>query len=297
MRIRIIDAFADRPFVGNPAAVCLLDTDSWPDQYWMQQVAAEMNLAETAFAHPLPESADAHWALRWFTPAVEVDLCGHATLATAHALHSDRKAPNTVRFSSRSGILIAHTHPDSTITLDFPAAPVTEIPTPSGLPEALSAKPDAVYGTGALGDLLAVFADETGVRTLAPDFTTLAQLARRDGIRGVIATAPASDSTSGYDFVSRFFAPAVGIPEDPVTGSAHTALGPYCQAAWAGTTSPAYRHPPAPAWFAPPSAVTGSTSQGARSRSSTAPCTTSSEPYAGRRWSSLAHGVADLGVA
>jgi PhzF family phenazine biosynthesis protein len=145
-------------------------------------------------------------------------------------LHSDRKAPNTVRFSSRSGILIAHTHPDSTITLDFPAAPVTEILTPGGLPEALSAKPDAVYGTGALGDLLAVFADETGVRTLAPDFTTLAQLARRDGIRGVIATAPASDSTSGYDFVSRFFAPAVGIPEDPVTGSAHTALGPY----WSG---------------------------------------------------------------
>lgn len=230
MRIRIIDAFADRPFVGNPAAVCLLDTDSWPDQCWMQQVAAEMNLAETAFAHPLPESADAHWALRWFTPAVEVDLCGHATLATAHALHSDRKAPNTVRFSSRSGILIAHTHPDSTITLDFPAAPVTEILTPGGLPEALSAKPDAVYGTGALGDLLAVFADETGVRTLAPDFTMLAQLARRVGIRGVIATAPASDSTSGYDFVSRFFAPAVGIPEDPVTGSAHTALGPY----WSG---------------------------------------------------------------
>jgi PhzF family phenazine biosynthesis protein len=297
VRIRIIDAFADRPFVGNPAAVCLLDTDSWPDQYWMQQVAAEMNLAETAFAHPLPESADAHWALRWFTPAVEVDLCGHATLATAHALHSDRKAPNTVRFSSRSGILIAHTHPDSTITLDFPAAPVTEIPTPSGLPEALSAKPDAVYGTGALGDLLAVFADETGVRTLAPisprwpslpAATASAESSPPPRRRIQPAATTSSRAFSPPPSVSpRIRSPAVRTPPWAPTG----------QAAWAGTTSPAYRHPPAPAWFAPPSAVTGSTSQGARSRSSTAPCTTSSEPYAGRRWSSLAHGVADLGVA
>jgi PhzF family phenazine biosynthesis protein len=230
IRIRIIDAFTDRPFAGNPAAVCLLDAGSWPDEAWMQEVAAEMNLSETAFAHPLVNSADADWALRWFTPTVEVDLCGHATLATAHALHSDRGAPGTVRFRSRSGILIAHTHHDGTVTLDFPAAPATEVPIPDGLPEALSAKPGATYGTGALGDLLAVFPDEAAVRTLTPDFAALIDLARRDGIRGVIATAPASDPSSGYDFVSRFFAPAQGIPEDPVTGSAHTALAPY----WSG---------------------------------------------------------------
>jgi PhzF family phenazine biosynthesis protein len=117
MRIRIIDAFTDRPFAGNPAAVCLLDTDRWPDERWMQQVAAEMNLAETAYAYPLPGSADADWALRWFTPTVEVDLCGHATLATAHALHSDQRAACAVRFSTRSGILIAHIRHDGAITL------------------------------------------------------------------------------------------------------------------------------------------------------------------------------------
>ena len=226
VRIRIIDAFTDRPFAGNPAAVCLLDADAWPDEGWMRQVAAEMNLAETAFAHPLPEGADADWALRWFTPTVEVDLCGHATLATAHALRSDCETTGTIRFSSRSGVLITHTYDDGTITLDFPAAPATEMSIPDGLIEALNAKPEAVYGTGALGDLLTVFPDEAGIRALAPDFTALACLTRRDGIRGVIATAPA-DPGSGYDFVSRFFAPAQGIPEDPVTGSAHTALAPY----------------------------------------------------------------------
>jgi PhzF family phenazine biosynthesis protein len=106
VRIRVIDAFTDRPFTGNPAAVCLLDGDAWPDAGWMQQVAAEMNLAETAFAYPLQHSTGADWALRWFTPTVEVDLCGHATLATAHALRSDGRASGTVRFSSRSGVLI-----------------------------------------------------------------------------------------------------------------------------------------------------------------------------------------------
>jgi PhzF family phenazine biosynthesis protein len=230
MRIRIIDAFTDRPFAGNPAAVCLLDTDVWPDESWMRQVAAEMNLSETAFAHPLPERADADWALRWFTPTVEADLCGHATLATAHALHSDRGDPGTVRFRSRSGVLITHTHHDGSITLDFPSAPATEVPLPDGLTEALNAKPDTTYSTDALGDLLAVFPDEAGIRALTPDFTALARLARRDGLRGIIATARTADSGSGYDFVSRFFAPAQGIPEDPVTGSAHTALAPYWSA-------------------------------------------------------------------
>jgi len=164
MRIRIIDAFTDRPFAGNPAAVCLLDTGNWPDETWMQQVAAEMNLAETAFAHSAPAGADVDWALRWFTPTVEVDLCGHATLATAHALHDDRGIPGTVRFGSRSGVLVAHTHHDGTITLDFPAAPVVEAVVPDGLADALGAILDATYGTGALGDLLAVVPDESAVQ-------------------------------------------------------------------------------------------------------------------------------------
>ncbi len=230
MRIRVIDAFTDRPFAGNPAAVCLLETTAWPDEAWMRQVAAEMNLSETAFARPVPEKVDADWALRWFTPTVEVDLCGHATLATAHALRSDRGTPGTVRFSSRSGVLIAHTHDDGAVTLDFPAAAATEVAVPDGLADALNSKLDTAYNTGALGDLLVVFSDEAAVRALAPDFTALARLSRRDGIRGIIATAPAADPGSGYDFVSRFFAPTVGIPEDPVTGSAHTALAPY----WSG---------------------------------------------------------------
>jgi PhzF family phenazine biosynthesis protein len=226
MRIRIIDAFTDRPFAGNPAAVCLLDGGAWPDETWMRQVAREMNLSETAFAHPLPSGADADWALRWFTPAVESNLCGHATLATAHALHTDRKTAGTVRFSSRGGILTAHTDHDGTITLDFPAASIAQAAVPDLLAESLGAKPEATYGTGALGDLLVILPDETAVRGLTPDFTAVARLTRKHGIRGIITTAP-SDSGNGYDFVSRFFAPADGIPEDPVTGSAHTALAPY----------------------------------------------------------------------
>jgi PhzF family phenazine biosynthesis protein len=227
MRIRIVDAFTDRPFAGNPAAVCLLDAGTWPDEVWMRRVAAEMNLSETAFAHPLPDGAGADWALRWFTPTVETKLCGHATLATAHALHSDRSATGTVSFSTLSGVLLAHIDDDGTITLDFPAAPPTDAPVPDGLAEALGVKPEATYGTGILGDLLAVVGDESTVRALAPDLIALARLIHRDGIRGVIATAPAADPDRGYDFVSRFFAPADGIPEDPVTGSAHTVLGPY----------------------------------------------------------------------
>ena len=226
MRIRVIDAFTDRPFAGNPAAVCLLDDGDWPPKEWMHRVAAEMRHSETAFAHPLPAGGDADWALRWFTPAVETHLCGHATLATAHALHEDRGAPGTVRFSSLSGVLVTHTRADGSITLDFPAAPATEVPVPDGLIDALGARPEATYATGALRDLLAVFGDEAAVRALAPDAAAVARVARRDGIRGVIATAEAADG-GGHDFVSRFFAPGDGIPEDPVTGSAHTALAPY----------------------------------------------------------------------
>jgi PhzF family phenazine biosynthesis protein len=226
MRIRIIDAFTDRPFAGNPAGVCLLDSGTWPDEAWMRLVAAELN-HETAFARPLPGGADADWALRWFTPAAESNLCGHATLATAHALHADRAMPLTVRFASSFGLLTARTRLDGTITLDFPAASPAETPAPDGLAQALGARPRATYRTGALGDLLATLGDEAAVRSLKPDFTAIARLAHRNGIRGIIVTAAPADRHSGYDFVSRYFAPASGIPEDPVTGSAHTALAPY----------------------------------------------------------------------
>jgi PhzF family phenazine biosynthesis protein len=227
MRIRIIDAFTDRPFSGNPAAVCLLDTDAWPEEAWMRQVAAELNLPMTAFAYPLPATADADWALRWFNPVIEESLCGHATLATAHALHHDRGGPGTVRFSTRSGVLVAHTDEDGTITLDFPAADLTEIPIPDGLAKALGVEPEATYDTGSLGDVLAILPDEATVRAVTPDFNAIAQVTARDGIRGITITAAASDPERGYDFVSRFFSPANGLPEDSVTGSAHTALARY----------------------------------------------------------------------
>ncbi|WP_055586773.1 PhzF family phenazine biosynthesis protein [Peterkaempfera griseoplana] len=223
MRIRIIDAFADRPFTGNPAAVCLLEQAGWPEETWMRQVAAEVNLSETAFAHPLPPGADADWALRWFTPAVEVGLCGHATLATAHALHQDGALPDDgVRFTTLSGVLTARHESDGTFTLDFPAAPTDPVAAPKGTAEALGADVVAAYDTGALGDLLVEVADERTVRELAPDLAAVAAL----GPRGVIVTAAAARPGDGYDFVSRFFGPAVGIAEDPVTGSAHTALAP-----------------------------------------------------------------------
>lgn len=226
MRIRVIDAFTDRAFAGNPSAVCLLDTPEWPDEQWMRQVAMEMKHSETAFAYPLPDGAEADWALRWFTPADEVDLCGHATLATAHALRADRGA-GTIRFTSRSGVLITHSRDDGTITLDFPTATLTETPLPNGLAEAIGAKPDITYLTGSLGDLLAVFTDEAAVRALSPDPRALSGVTSAGTFRGLITTAPAADPDSGYDFVSRFFTPDFGIPEDPVTGSAHTALAPY----------------------------------------------------------------------
>jgi PhzF family phenazine biosynthesis protein len=216
MRIRIIDAFTDRPFAGNPAAVCLLDGPDWPDAAWMQQVATEMNLSETAFSRPEP-GPDADRGLRWFTPAVEVRLCGHATLATAHALRSDGLLKGRVRFATRAGVLTAEAADDGTITLDFPIAPVTPITPPDGLADALGVDALAVFDTGALEDIVVEVRDAAAVRDLRPDHTRLAELTRR----GVVVTAEGSD---GFDFISRFFAPAVGIPEDPVTGSAHTAL-------------------------------------------------------------------------
>ncbi|MHC0432859.1 PhzF family phenazine biosynthesis protein [Streptomyces sp. O3] len=223
MRIRIVDAFTDRPFAGNPAGVLLLD--AFPSDDRLQRIAAEINLSETAFAHPLPAGGAADWALRWFTPTAEVDLCGHATLATAHVLSGDADGTGgAVRFSTRSGVLTTTAHGDGSHTLDFPTAPLTEVAVPTGVPEALGAEPLAAYDTGPhVGDLLVELADEKTVRALAPDLRALVAHSRR----GIIATAPAEDPASGYDFVSRCFFPRVGIDEDPVTGSAHTALAPY----------------------------------------------------------------------
>ncbi|MFI8344727.1 PhzF family phenazine biosynthesis protein [Streptomyces sp. NPDC085639] len=229
MRIRIVDAFTSRPFTGNPAGVCLLPAGPWPDDGWLGRTAAELNHPETAFALPLPAGGRADWEIRWFTPLVEANLCGHATLATVHTLRREGLLTGgAVRFLSRSsGLLTAWVEESGDITLDFPAAPGTDAPPPAGLADALGVRPEAVLSTGALGDLLAVLPDEAAVRGLRPDLAAIAALSLREGLRGVIVTAAAVPAERAYDFVSRFFAPARGIPEDPVTGSAHTALAPY----------------------------------------------------------------------
>jgi PhzF family phenazine biosynthesis protein len=208
-----VDAFTDTAFSGNPAAVCVLDAPR--NDSWMQAVAREMNLAETAF---LVRSGD-EFGLRWFTPAVEVDLCGHATLASAHVLweNGHLAAGKEARFHTRSGLLTA-TRQDSWITLDFPATSPVPCDLPPELTDALGAP--IRFAARTPFDYLAELESEAAVRSLAPDMALLARL----GGRGVIVTS--RSSTAGFDFVSRFFGPAVGIPEDPVTGSAHCALGP-----------------------------------------------------------------------
>ncbi|MFE0455929.1 PhzF family phenazine biosynthesis protein [Streptomyces sp. NPDC058914] len=222
MRIRIVDAFTDRPFAGNPAGVLLLD--AFPGDDWLQNVALEVNHAETAFAHPLPAGGEADWALRWFTPVAEVAMCGHATLATAHVLHATGAHKGPVRFVTRSGVLVATPAEDGSVTLDFPTAPLTPVDVPEGVAGALGAEPLAAFDTGPnVGDLLVELADERTVHALRPDHKALAAYSAR----GIIATARAENPALGYDFVSRCFFPNLGIDEDPVTGSAHTALAPY----------------------------------------------------------------------
>jgi PhzF family phenazine biosynthesis protein len=230
VRIWIIDAFTDRPFGGNPAAVCLLGGPEWPADEWMRQAAIEMNLPMTAFAYRTPDDPDADWALRWFNPVIEERLCGHATLATVHALRSIGAIADDVRFSTASGVLPARARDDGLITLDFAAATVDEIPVPSALSAALGADPQGTYSTGALGDVLVVLPGEAAVRAVQPDQRAIADFTTGRGVRGITITALAERSGEGYDFVSRFFSPASGLPEDPVTGSAHTALGPYWSA-------------------------------------------------------------------
>jgi predicted PhzF superfamily epimerase YddE/YHI9 len=212
MRLLQIDAFTDAPFKGNPAAVCILDRER--DAAWMQSVAAEMNLSETAF---LLHHQDG-FALRWFTPAVEVDLCGHATLASAHALWEERILETGARFHTRSGLLTA-TRNGEWIELDFPVKAEECADAPSLLLESLGAK--ATYVGRNQFDYLVEVATEDELRALQPDHARL----RTIPVRGVIVTARSSDPR--FDFVSRFFAPGSGVDEDPVTGSAHCALTPY----------------------------------------------------------------------
>jgi len=210
-----IDAFTSVAFAGNPAAVCFLDHER--DDTWMQSVAAEMNLSETAFLFPLDE----RWSLRWFTPTIEVDLCGHATLAAAHAMWETGVLPreSPAQFATRSGPLVASRSRDL-IELDFPAKPVVPAPAPPGLLDALGAADDvAVYRNEF--DYFVELADEGSVVALAPSHGAFLSVAAR----GVIVTA--ASKVDGVDFVSRFFAPGSGIDEDPVTGSAHCALAPF----------------------------------------------------------------------
>lgn len=246
MRIRIVDAFTDQPFSGNPAGVLLLD--SFPDDTWLQKVAAEVNLSETAFAHPLPAGGEADWALRWFTPATEVDMCGHATLATAHVLHSTGAASGAVRFAARCGVLGATTEADGTITMDFPTSTLTPVAVPVGLEKALGAEVLAVHDTAAhIGDLVVELRDESTVRALAPDFAALKGLSSR----GIIVTAAAERPDGEYDFVSaasspasastRTRSPAAPTPRSPPTGRPGSAA----------TTSSASRAVPVPASSAP----------------------------------------------
>ncbi len=216
--LSVIDAFTDAPFGGNPAAVVLLDgTKPWPSDAWLQLVGREMNLSETAFLRPHA----GEYELRWFTPKVEVTLCGHATLASAHFLWSSGVATqDALTFPTRkSGPLSANRLPTGEIELDFPARPATACDPPAGMLDALGATAVAVGNNG--DDYLVVLPNEAAVRALAPDFARLA----RTECRGVIVTARLADAR--FDFVSRFFAPASGINEDPVTGSAHCCLSEY----------------------------------------------------------------------
>jgi len=210
-----VDAFTSRVFHGNPAGVCLLS--SWPDDIVLQNIAAENNLPETAFVVQEEE----HFALRWFSPLLEIDLCGHATLAAAFVLdlaHNLSCWP--VRFMTKSGLLTVSRQNDLYV-LDFPSRPATPCAVPDDLRHGLGCTPMAVYRSR---DYLAVFDHQEQITDLQPDFARLAKL----DCLGIIVTAPGKDA----DFVSRFFAPRAGIPEDPVTGSSHCTLIPY----WAERT-------------------------------------------------------------
>ena len=231
-----LDAFTDRPFSGNPAAVCPLDV--WLPDATLQAIAAENNLSETAFFVPTPSGHghDSHYHLRWFTPAREIDLCGHATLASAAVIFRDLHPDwETVTFSSMSGPLVvrrAGGGADPWLELDFPALPVTEeVPVSEAIVAALGTRPERVLDGGR--ELYAIVADAATVRALNPDIAAI--LATGPG--SIVVTAPGDDGETAY--VCRFFAPSFGVPEDPVTGSIQCTLAPYWAARLGTTTLPA----------------------------------------------------------
>lgn len=208
-----VDAFATTAFTGNPAAVCVLQR--WLPDFVMQAIAGEMNLSETAFVVKKGEE----YRIRWFTPTTEVRLCGHATLASAHVLYQHLQIPKQpLRFRSLSGLLVASPGDDDTICLDFPAASPQPTDLSAEIFDALGGDPLEAL---AADDLIVVYSDATEIDILSPDIAKMAALP----YRGVCVTAPGNGN--GYDFVCRFFAPACGIDEDPVTGSAYTELAPY----------------------------------------------------------------------
>lgn len=207
-----VDAFASELFAGNPAAVCILE--KWLPDAIMQSIAAENNLAETAFAVPVAED----YEIRWFTPETEVALCGHATLATAHVLFTTRERDQShLRFQSRERGMLEVSKSGDWLVLDFPSDPIEETEIPRELVRALGGKPGSCWK--GLTDYMVVYDTEEEIRALIPNFHLLSEIP----VRGVIATSPGRSC----DFVSRFFAPNCGVPEDPVTGSAHTTLTPY----------------------------------------------------------------------
>src|SRR5262245_13074924 len=226
--ITVVDAFTAEPFRGNPAAVCFLEAP--PPEEWMQAVAREMNLSETAYLVPLGNPGDRRWSLRWFTPEIEVDLCGHATLASSHVLAAaGALTAGPARFETRSGELRARQEADR-LVLDFPAPPAGPAEPPDGLLDALGLTPDQVRACGQVSFFIVIEVDAPEVvRKLAPDFGAVL----RAETRAIVVTAPGG--TNGADITSRVFGPGVGIDEDPVTGAAHCILGPW----WAdrlGTT-------------------------------------------------------------
>jgi len=227
-KIYTVDAFTEEPFRGNPAGVCILPAPR--EEQWMQKVAREMSLSETAFLYPKENG----FALRWFTPTVEVSLCGHATLASAHVLWETGllEQKQIARFHTQSGLLTAERFGQE-IELNFPAKPVGAAPAPDGLLDALGTTATFV-GKNHL-DYLVEIEREDPLRSLQPDFRAIAQIP----VRGIIVTACSTDPK--FDFISRFFAPASGVNEDPATGSSHCALGPYWQAKLGKTQLAAYQ--------------------------------------------------------
>jgi PhzF family phenazine biosynthesis protein len=215
IRIVTVDAFTNVPFAGNPAAVCIIQEPRPED--WLRNVARELNLSETAFLLP----RDGEFDLRWLTPAVEVDLCGHATVASAHVLWEDGHLPpgKQARFHTRSGLLTADRRGDW-IELDFPVKIATVAEPPAELLPALGVSSTVAVAKNAF-DYMVEIESEEELRAMNPDHSTL----RKIPVRGIIVTA--RSTTAEFDFISRFFAPGSGVDEDPVTGSAHTALGPY----------------------------------------------------------------------